>query len=398
MRKAKFIAVIGALLLGTGLWGNPDLALSADAKVLKFGVVQALTGPAAVWGIPTSRSVSMGAWKINEGGGFKVKGQTYKWEPLIYDHKYVPAEAVKAINKAIYADKVSFLGIMGGSPTLACMSLMKENNILSLNNAAGGKAVTNPDNPLVFRYNPCMEASYARFLPYLMKQEGIKTMAVLNPDDETGRSGLDSAKLIAEINNLKIITTEFYERGTKEFTPLLTRVIAKNPDLIDTSQTDPTSCALINKQARELGYKGVILLIWGPNAKDVISIGGPLAEKAWMGLTGPLEPQNAVQKEFYDRFLKKWSASEWDSNYWTHSEMIPCINKAIVETQSFDPVVLAKHLETMTWDSPLGPMKFGGAKIFGIKRQGIFPSTLYRVEGGKPVFKMTLTSVPDFLN
>jgi branched-chain amino acid transport system substrate-binding protein len=397
MKKVILIAVFGFMFLAAGFWGTPTPALSADAKVLNFGVLKAITGPAAVWGLPNSRSISMGAWKINDQGGFKVKGQAYKWNPIIYDHKYVPAEAVKAANKAIYADKCKFLSIMGGSTTLACIPLMKENKILSVNDAGGGKAVTNPDNPLVFRYNPSIEGSYARILPYLMKNEGVKTMAVINPDDETGKSGLEAVTPIAQANNLKIISTEFFERGIKEFTPLLTRIIAKNPDLIDTSYTDPTSSALINKQARELGYKGVILLIWGPNPIDVITIGGPHAEKAWMGVSGPLDPQTPAQKDFYNRFLKKWTAKEWDSNYWTHSEQIPCVTKAIVETQSFDPFVLAKHMEKMTWDSPLGPIKFGGTKLFGIKRQMIFPSTYYHVEGGKPVFKVTLTNVPDFL-
>ncbi|HYB22011.1 MAG TPA: ABC transporter substrate-binding protein [Thermodesulfobacteriota bacterium] len=393
MKKLISFVIIGALLqIGLGS------ASAEEAKVINFGLLKAISGPAAVWGIPNSRSISMGAEKINDQGGFKVKGQTYKWNPIVYDHKYVPAEAVKAANKAIYGDKCMFLSIMGGSITLASIPLMKENKILSVNDAGGGKAVTNPDNPLVFRYNPSIEAAYARFLPYLMKQEGVKTMAVLNPDDETGRSGLDAVKSIAQFDNLKIIGTEFYERGIKEFTPILVRVIAKNPDMIDTSYSDPTSCALINKQARELGYKGAILLLWGPNPKDVISIGGANAEKAWMGVSGPLEPQTPEQKEFYNRFLKKWSASQWDSNYWTHSEQIPCITKAIVETQSFDPFVLAKHMETMTWDSPLGPMRVGGSKLFGIKRQVIFPSTLYRVEGGKPVLKVIITDVPEFLD
>jgi hypothetical protein len=31
----------------------------------------------------------------------------YKWEPIGYDHEYIPAEAVKVANKAIYCDKVS---------------------------------------------------------------------------------------------------------------------------------------------------------------------------------------------------------------------------------------------------------------------------------------------------
>ena len=86
-------------------------------------------------------------------GEFKVNGKAYEWDIITYDHKYVPAEAVKVANKAIYSDQVKFMSVMGGSPCLAVIPLMKENKILSLNLASGGKQVTNPDNPLVFRYN-----------------------------------------------------------------------------------------------------------------------------------------------------------------------------------------------------------------------------------------------------
>jgi len=67
--------------------------------------------------------------------------------------------------------------------------------------------------------------------------------------------------------------------------------------------------------------------------------------------------------------------------------MFECLTKAIVETQSFDAFVLAKHLESMPWASHLGTLKFGGMKLFGIKRQLIIPLGLDRVENGKIVYK-----------
>jgi branched-chain amino acid transport system substrate-binding protein len=385
MKKLIVVLAVGAMFLATGLGGGQDLAFGKE-KYKTFGLLQALSGPAAPWGIPITRSIEMGADQINEQGGLKVKGVTYKWKTTLYDHKYIPAEAVKALNKAIYADKVDFVSIMGGSPTLACIPLLKENKMLSLNDAAGGKDVTNPDNPLVFRYNPSILAAYAAELPWLKVHEGIKTMASINPDDATGRSGIWSAKLAADIDKIKIVSEEFFERGSKDFAPLLTRVIAKNPDLIETGYTDPTSSALITKQARELGYKGVILCIWGPDPKQVLKIAGPLAEGVYMGVSGPPEPQTPAQKALYKRFLTKYPASDWDPNYYTHYAMIPCLTKAIVEAQSFDPFVLAKHLENLKWDSPQGILRFGGTKIFGIKRQLISPSTLLQARKGEAVY------------
>lgn len=167
---------------------------------------------------------------------------------------------------------------------------------------------------------------------------------------------------------------------------MLTRVIAKKPGLIETSYSDPTSSALICKQARELGYKGVILLSWGPDPAQVLKIAGPHAENVYMVVTGVIEPRTPVQKKVYETFVAKWGADEWSTIVWVHIALIPCLTKAIVETQSFDPFILAKHLENMTWDTPVGRWSFGGSKLFGIKRQLISHHTLYQFQGGKPVY------------
>ena len=240
--------------------------------------------------------------------------------------------------------------------------------MLSLNNAAGGKSVTNPDNPLVFRFNPAIEASYASALPYIQKHNGVKTVACINPDDETGKLNLDAAKYVMGKLNLKIIASEFFERGIKDFTPMLTKIIAKNPDMIETGMSDPTSQALMLKQARELGYKGTMYLVWGPDSMQVLKVAGPFAEGAYLG-TALAEPVNEKQKAIKARFLKKYPERDWNANYYTHYALFDCLTKAIVKCQSFDSATITKVLENMSWEDAFGPASFGGRKIFGIKRQ-----------------------------
>ncbi|MCK9275000.1 MAG: ABC transporter substrate-binding protein [Syntrophales bacterium] len=363
-------------------------------KEIRVGHLTAISGPASVWGIANSRAMSLGADKINENGGFKVKGETYKWKTIIYDHKYIPAEAVKALNKAIYADKVSLVTIMGGSPTLACIPLLKQNNMISLNDAAGGKSVTNPDNPLVFRHNPGIEASYAVELKYLKEKYGIKTIASLNPDDETGKANAEAIKYVNEKAQFgfDLFPSEFFERGSKDFTAVLTRIIAKKPDLIETGMTDPTSQALVLKQARELGYKGHMLLIWGPDPAQVLKIAGPLAEGAFLGIA-ITEPGTDEAKDLYERYLKKYPADEWNGNYYTHSALYDCLTPAIEKAQTFNPQVLVKVIEDMKWKGAWGNYSWGGTDLFGIKRQLLMPVTLQTVENGK-VIPLIVTDVP----
>ena len=109
-----------------------------------------------------------------------------------------------------------------------------------------------------------------------------------------------------------------------------------------------------------------------------------------MVVTGPPDPVTPAQKELKDEMVKRYGERDWDSNYYTHHELVPCLTTALVETQTFDPVKLAAHLETMKWESTVGPMQFGGKKVFGIKRQLISPLTLLQAKGGKAVFVETM--------
>jgi len=395
-KKLSGVLILCIAVIALCFLANTNLAHAK--KEVNLGIITALTGPAAPWGIGNSRGMQLGAEAINEAGGFKVKGETYKWKVIVYDSKYVPSEAVKALNQAIYSDKISFAAIMGGSPLLGCIPLLKQNNILSLNNAAGGKAVTNPDNPLVFRFNPAIEISYAGQLPYLKKQHGVKTIISINPDDETGRSSAQAVKYVAgKLGGLTIIDSVFFERGSKDFLPILTKIIAKKPDMIETGMTDPTSQALILKQARELGYKGIMHLIWGPDPNHILKIAGSFAEGAYLGTTLP-EPVNAKQKEIKAQFLKKYPEKEWDAMIYSEYCLAEVLTKAIVKCQSFDSAAVAKALEEVTWVDAYGPCAFGGTKLFGIKRQMLQQMNLLRVVKGKPVWVQTAGAPPGILD
>lgn len=392
--KSTFLLLTGAFLL---IVAGPQAQAAEPIKV-DFVTLQALSGPAAPWGIPLVRGLELAADEINSGGGFIVNGKTYEWNIKAYDHKYVPSEAVKAANMAIYSDKAKFMSIMGGSATLACLPLLKDNNILALNFDTGGKKVTNPDNPLIFRYNASVESMYLSVLPYLVQKEGIRTMVSINPDDQVGQEGLANAKMGADLAKIKIIASEFVERGSKDYSSVLTRVIALKPDMIESGQTDPTGSALILKQARELGYKGVIMLSWGASTDQVMEIAGPYVEKAYMNLAGPNTPQNDYQKRVYSAYGKIWGEKNFNNVAWVSYGLLPALTKAIVTAQSFEPKAVASELERIEWETPTGTLSFGGTKIFGVKRMLLYRTALYQFRNRTATFLGNLPVPPNVLD
>src|SRR3546814_4260618 len=104
--------VLARLLAGTG---------AAQAQeTLKRGAVLALSGPGAAWGQGMQYAAQFAADGVNAKGGLEVGGKKYKVEIIAYDDKYQANEAVTAVNRLIFEDKVQYvIGPTGSAPALA---------------------------------------------------------------------------------------------------------------------------------------------------------------------------------------------------------------------------------------------------------------------------------------
>ena len=90
--KKFFWKVMGGLFIGTFIlgWGAVYSA-QAESKILKLGVINPLTGPAAAWGLNTKCTMESLEKFFNDRGGITVKGQNYKIQMISADDKYTVA-------------------------------------------------------------------------------------------------------------------------------------------------------------------------------------------------------------------------------------------------------------------------------------------------------------------
>ena len=149
------------------------------AETVKLGDNVALSGGGAFWGIGYDNAHKLAAKQINEKGKFIVKGKRYRWQVVSCDNKYDTSEAVSCANQLIYKEKVKYMTVLGGAPSIAVAPITTKEKVLQVCWAAGGKALTNPKNPLVFRHSPVdPTAMQTGLYKWMMQHEKIKS---LNP-------------------------------------------------------------------------------------------------------------------------------------------------------------------------------------------------------------------------
>src|SRR5690606_2368894 len=102
----------------------------------------------------------------------------------------------------------------------------------------------------------------------------IKKVAVLSPNDQTGWDSQKAQVATYEKFDYDIVGTELFERSTRDFQSFITRIMLKQPDLIELDTTPPSTAGLIIRQARELGYKGLFSKIGGPGVPEIVKAAG----------------------------------------------------------------------------------------------------------------------------
>ena len=111
-------------------------------------------------------------------------------------------------------------------------------------------------------------------------------------------------------------------------------MLAKKPDLIDTTLAAGDEPALITKQARELGFKGTMYIGTLTDPPSFVKTAGiQYAEGAYMaGLTVDLTTD--MQKRFKDLYVKKYGESEWNPDAFEYANAIYFLTQAITKANS----------------------------------------------------------------
>jgi branched-chain amino acid transport system substrate-binding protein len=359
-------------------------AVSAQTDVLKIGVVSALTGPGSEWGTAQEGGARIAAMEVNANGGLKVGGKSYKVEVIAYDDQYKLAAAVTGATRLIEQDKVKYVvGPMGSAGVLAVEPLYEKNKVLAIIGSWSDKALTK-DTKYVFRGFPTLIELGRPMVQWVRKNRPeLKTIADINPNDESGWSAQRILKERYLEAGFKIVASELVERNTKDFQPVMTKILASNPDVIDLSSMPPGGAGLIMRQSRELGYKGPFLKIGGPGTQQIVAAAGKEYAEGLI-VYAAADPDAPAYKNLEAQYAKvmKPPMNSFTVYFYDSVHQLFDAMQAAGTVEDTDKVVAA--MEKLTpYKGIQGEIRWTGQKEYGANRQIATPIFVGVIKDGE---------------
>ncbi len=292
--RRMFFLVSVFLLFTAGLaWG---------AEPINLGTVVRLS-VGAEHGIPSRRGVEMAVDEVNKAGG--INGSQVQL--IVEDEKDSPAAAVNAVQKLINVDKVvAIIGPMTSGDMMAAGKIADDAKVVAISPTA--------TTPKLSGYGASLCRGCSRIdkqaevlTDYVAKNWKPKTVGIFFSNEPYGKGCAELFTKFFEKQGIKVVATESFNRGARDFKSELTKINAANPDILFipgyTPETAPAAA-----QARQLGMKQKILGVYGDMDPVYIQLAGKAAEGHVIGGEydeGYNTPKNEAFKKNYEALAKK---------------------------------------------------------------------------------------------
>ncbi len=220
-RKLFAVAVLVALA-----W--PVVPVAEAQPPIRIGASLSQTGLYAAPGQNQLRGYQLCVKHVNDKGG--VLGR--KLELVLYDDGSDPTTAVRLYERLITQDKVDLvLGPYTTSITEAVASVTEKYRMPLLAPTAGTSSIYRKGRRFLFMVGVPAEVHLEGLID-LAAKKGLKTVALINGDELYLRTTTQATIELAKKKGLQVVFVDAYPEGNTDFSTILAKVRAANPDVL----------------------------------------------------------------------------------------------------------------------------------------------------------------------
>jgi branched-chain amino acid transport system substrate-binding protein len=382
--KGKWI--VATFIIGTLIMLNLASFTWAETAVLKIGFTAPLSGGGMSWGYGALAGLELAMDDINNAGGLKVGNTLYTLKCIPYDSKYLADPAVTAAKRLIFEDKVKIIfGEVGSAAGVAMTAITEPNKVIFFPDTYTDRMLR-PDRPYTFRWQTTNVEYGGPMYMYFRKQwPQAKRVACWYPEDESGQSMSNwEIKNFGPKNGFEVIGFP-WERGTVDLTPIATKILAANVDIVGFDGSPPGETGQFINILKGMGWNKPMVKVGSTTYEELLRICGKNAN----GL---------IYREYADFTLPSWAAlvEKFKAKKYPalpNTMMVPAydggmiIFKAIQKAGTVDDTTRIKEaLESIkSHEGIQGRVGWVGKENYGINHQLMGIASIVQIVNEKPI-------------
>jgi len=364
-------------LLGTLLLAVLAGPATGRAAPVKIGFINSMTGSEA----PIGESLTNGAALAVED--LKKKG--IEVELLAQDDAGKQPNAMSALEQLATGDGVAVVvGPYTSANANAVAPLAQQYQVPLLIPAASKEELTRDGRSFVFRLNAPAHVYAEALLDMALAQGKPRSVAFIYESTDFGSSVSTMGKQLAQKKGLEVVADEAYQKGAPDYRSTLTKIKARNPDLVFLVSY-VADAILLMRQSREIGLSPQAFLGGGAGfdtaqfeaEKDVsnlvFSVTQWTPDTGWAGAT-----------DFAERYRARFGKRPTYHAACAYAAVM--IAGEAAAGAGGDPRKTRDALAAGSWSTILGNVKFEAYEGFTNQNRHVMPVIQYQDGQAQTVF------------
>jgi branched-chain amino acid transport system substrate-binding protein len=293
LRRVAGAVALLALLGSTG----------AEAQApIRIGASLSLTGTYAKPGTYQKEGYEVCADELNAKGGLLGR----KVEFVMYDDQSATQTAQRLYEKLITEDKVdAVMGPYSSAITESVAGISEKYRKVLVSPLAATTSIFRQGRKYIFMVISPAEV-YLEGLVDMAAKRGLKTIAIVNEDTLFPKATVAGTAELAKKRGLQIVLQEAYPKGNTDFSALLVKIKAANPDVI-AAATYFDDAVAITRQMRELNVNPKMFGVTvGGDIPEFYTLLKQNAEYVYGSTQWDEALPYPGQKEFLSAYMKKF--------------------------------------------------------------------------------------------
>ena len=382
MRRLFIKAAIAALSVA-GIAAAP---VQAQDKTIRIAYIDPVSGMMAPVGAHGLKELQFFAEAMNKKAG----ANGVKFEIIPFDNKLSPQESLNVLKVAIDRGIRYVTQGNGSGVALALQDAIEKHNernpdksVMFLNYAAVDPDMTNQKCSFWhFRFDANSDMKMEALTTWMAKEPKIKNVYLFNQNYAFGVAVDRAAKeyLARKRPDVKIVGTDLHPLAqVKDFAPYVAKIKASGADSVITGNWG-NDFTLLMKAAKDANlnvnfygyYPGVIGTPTAIASLGDAAIGKITQISYWHTNVGPKNELTKMSEEF---------AAKYKEDMYTLAfyNMLQMLSKAANDTKSIDPLKVARAMEGMKIQTPMGEVEM--RKTDHQLQQPIYLSSWQKVDG-----------------